>query len=260
MTKEYSYNYDILCAACNKPRYFGYTDLPDSKMCCCHGQDKIPTYDKRLGITEEALMYATQEEWDFYNKCIEGLPTMAGANGDGKDKNDEYIPYGSGPHLIKYFKEAVEIVKPESILEIGFCCGAGAAMLLALSEAYIYSIEKSDRDETIKAACVLTERYKKEVIGIPTYRFNCLVTDSKDAFQYLSHAVGTFTMAWIDGGHEEPEVTADIELCKQLKIHYLLFDDIFDRFGPGVLPAIAKYPELDLVKDMNNLRLYKVNY
>lgn len=45
----YSYNYDILCVVCNKPRYFGYTDLPDSKMCCCRGQDKIPSYDRRNG-------------------------------------------------------------------------------------------------------------------------------------------------------------------------------------------------------------------
>jgi hypothetical protein len=55
-------------------------------------------------------------------------------------------------------------------------------------------------------------------------------------------------------------VTADIELCKQLKIPYLLFDDIMPKFGPGVLPAIEKFPELELVKDMNNLRLYRVNY
>ena len=37
-------------------------------------------------LTDQELLYASPEDWDFYNKIIEGLPTMAGKNGDGKDK------------------------------------------------------------------------------------------------------------------------------------------------------------------------------
>lgn len=211
-----------------------------------------------MELTDEQLMQATPEEWEFYNECVKGLPTMAGVNGDGKDKNGEFVPYGSGPHILKWFKEAIEIVKPKSILEIGLCCGAGASMWLALSNAIVYSIEKSDRDETRLAAEVLTERYKIEINGAPAYRFNYVLSDSKDAFQFLQYS--PFDLAWIDGGHEEEDVTKDIQLCKDLKIPYLLLDDIYSRFGPGVLPAIEKFPELELVKDMNNLRLYKINY
>lgn len=49
MTTKYSYNYDILCSECNKPRYYGYTDMSDSEMCCCPDQNSIPTYDRRTG-------------------------------------------------------------------------------------------------------------------------------------------------------------------------------------------------------------------
>lgn len=201
-------------------------------------------------LTDEELLYASPEDWAFYIDIIQGLPTMAGKNGDGKDKNGDYIPYGSGPHIIRHFKDAISISKPRTILEIGLNCGVGSALLLSLSDAYVFSVDISDRDETIEAATILAERFPN--------RFGFNFRDKIEGINPLG--ITQFDLAWIDGGHEEEDVTKDIQLCKQLKIPYLLLDDIYSRFGPGVLPSIAKFPELELVKDMNNLRLYRVNY
>lgn len=206
-----------------------------------------------MELTHEELTQASAEDIEFFNKCIEGLPTMAGKHGDGKDKFGQPIPYGSGPHIARHFREAIAIVNPAFILEIGLNCGAGAAMLLALSDAFVYSIDISDREETTCAGNVLYERYKIEAAKS---RFEFKIIDSKKAFFYLED-YWPFDMAWIDGGHEEADVIADIELCKALKIPYILGDDFYPRFGPGVAAAFAKFPELELVKDMNNLRLYK---
>jgi len=50
---------------------------------------------------------------------------------------------------------------------------------------------------------------------------------------------------------------ADIKLALDLKIKWLAFDDILSQFGPGVLPAIAKHPELEEVVTLGNIALYK---
>lgn len=250
MSLEYAYNYDILCAACNKPRYFGYTDLPDSQMCCCAGQDKIPTYDRRLGdLPEEALKYASPEDIEFFNKITEGLPTMAGKNGDGLDKFGQPIPYHSGPHILRHFRDTIEIVKPTDIFEIGFNMGHSSVMWLELSNADVFSCDISDKDETLKGWEILQERYG--------YRFSFTYRNLADFPIKWIHNV--FQLAFIDGAHDEENITKDIELCKYMKMPYLLFDDWYPRYGE-TQKAVAKFPELELVKDMNNLRLYKVNY
>ncbi len=245
MSEKYSYNYDILCAACDKPRYFGYTDLPDSKMCCCAGQDKIPTYDKRLGeLPDEVLLYASPEDWAFYINIIQGLPTREGKNGDNLDKFGQPIPYHSGPHILRHFRETIEIVKPKSILEIGFNMGHSAMMWLNLCDANLHSIDISEKDETLEGAIFVYNKYSD--------RFGF-------EYRHKKFTYNEYDLAFIDGAHDEVNITKDIELCKDLGVDYLLFDDWYPRYGE-TQKAVAKFPELELVKDMNNLRLYKVNY
>lgn len=204
-----------------------------------------------LELTDAELLYASPEDWAFYNKCIEGLPDISNNEGGVKlSKTGEPIPYGSGPHILKWFKEAIAIVKPCAILEVGFNIGYGSAMLLNLCDAFVLSIDITKRPETIDAYGHLYNKFKG--------RFDF-------GYRWLEGTNGKlkdrrFDLCFLDGGHDEEDVTNDIQLCKELKIPYLLLDDIYSRFGPGVVPAIAKFPELELVKDMNNLRLYKINY
>lgn len=196
-------------------------------------------------LTDEELLYASEEDWAFYNeRILPGLPTMAGANGDGKDKFGEYIPYHSGPHILRHFRDTIEIVKPNTILEIGFNMGHSASMWLNLCDASIVSIDVSRKDETQQASVVLYQKFA-----------------GRFAFQFREEKIFdlSYDMCFVDGAHDEENITNDIELCKSMKIPFLLFDDWYPRYGE-TQKAVAKFPELELVKDMNNLRLYKVNY
>lgn len=201
-----------------------------------------------IELTDEELNYASEEDKALFNKIIEGLPTMSGKNGDGLDKFGIPIPYHSGAHILRHFRDTVELVRPKKIVELGFNMGHSAAMLLSLCDARLHSFDISVKDETLDAARILEKKFHP--------RFTFWLCDTKQL--YLTDM--DIDLAFIDAGHDEDSVTNDIEVVKRVGVKYLLFDDIYPRFGPGVLPAITKFPELELVKDMNNLRLYYNQY
>lgn len=200
-----------------------------------------------IELTDEELLVATDEDWAFYKKVIEGLPTMAGKNNDGLDKFGVHIPYHSGPHILRHFRDTIELIKPKRILEIGLNMGHSAAMWLNLCDAFVYSVDISLKDETLEGGEVLLNRFKE--------RFEYRVDPQGDHYSRLQHSK-PFDLVFIDGSHEADAVTADIQLAKDMNIPYLLFDDWYPRYG-DIQKAVAKFPELELVKDMNNLRLYK---
>lgn len=198
-------------------------------------------------LSDKELLYASEEDWEFFNRCIEGLPTMKGKNGDGLDKFGIPIPYSSGPHILRHFREAIEIVKPKSILEIGFNMGYSASMWLNLCDAHLVSCDISQKDETYLAAAIIGSRYS--VTRFIYYDRN------RPSFLVYVNAI-EIDLAFIDGAHDEKSIIEDIQLCKDLNIPYLLLDDWYIRYGE-TQKAVAHFPELELVKDMNNLRLYK---
>lgn len=192
--------------------------------------------------TDQELMEHSQEESEFYLNAVVGLPTMAGFRGDCKDKYGIPIPYGSSPHIVRYIRKVVAMIDPKSILEIGTNCGWSAALWLNICDAKLTSIDISDKDETIEAGRILHDRFPER------FTFSLRKDFSANA--------GQFDLIFIDGGHEEVDVTEDIKLAKDLGIPYLLFDDVYPRFGPGTIPSIEKF-DLELIEDMDNLRLYK---
>lgn len=253
---KYTDNDKILCSSCNKPRYMGRTTKNDNELCCCLDQKNIPTYVREL--TDEELLYASEEDWGFYNEIAGQLPSMAGKNNDGLDKFGTPIPYHSGPHILRHFRTTLEIVKPNTILEIGFNMGHSAAMLLELWKDIeeLVSIDVSEKDETINGSNILKQIHngRFQYFNRNSKRWN----DVKEAFVKLDQPV--FDLCFIDGGHEEEDVTKDIELCKELKIPFILGDDFYKRFGPGVQVSFDKFKEMELIADMNNLKLYKTNF
>jgi hypothetical protein len=203
-------------------------------------------------LTDEELLYASEEDWAFYNKCIEGLPTREGKNGDYLDKFGIEIPYHSGPHILKHFRDTLSIVKPEKIFEIGFNMGHSSSMWLNLFGGDIVSCDVSRKEETIKGYEYLQSRYCN--------RFNFEWRDSLDGDWAISMGnLYFFDLAFIDGAHDEKSIIQDTEMCINMKIPYILYDDFYSRYGE-TQKALVHFPELELVKDMNNLRLYKVNY
>ena len=191
----------------------------------------------------EELTDATKKEIEFFSWCVRGLPTRIGFNSNYLDKNGVEIPYGSSPHILKHFIKTIEIVKPESILEIGFNLGYGSALLLNIFDGIVYSCDISDKEETKAASKILKERF-------PARFAYCHKDEVKDIGE------GGIDLAFVDGDHRESFIVEDIELCKKLKIPYILFDDCYTRYGE-TMAAIKHFPELELVHDMDNLKLYK---
>lgn len=139
-------------------------------------------------LTDEQLLYASEEDWAFYNDAIRGLPTREGFKGNFMDKDNIEIPYGSGPNILKHFKEVFSIISPDRILEIGFNLGHGSAILLKLG-ATVNSIDISHKWETIYAAMFLMHNYR-----------------DKFFYSHRSHMAkpyGYYKMAFIDGAHDE---------------------------------------------------------
>ncbi|HTJ52648.1 MAG TPA: class I SAM-dependent methyltransferase [Cyclobacteriaceae bacterium] len=203
-------------------------------------------------MTEQELMYASEEDIAFFHKCTIGLPSAAGFSGTGFDASGNRIPFGCGPHSVRCLREIVDFVKPSGIIEVGLNCGWSSSMWLELApNAKVLSIDISDKAETMEAGSILLHRYSP--------RFEFMICDSAKAFEKWPSTLESVNadLIFIDGGHLEHHVMADIKLALDLKIKWLAFDDILEQFGPGVLPAIAKYPELEEVKTLGNIALYK---
>lgn len=198
-------------------------------------------------MNEQDLMYASDEDIAFYQKCEQGLYSIGGMNGTGKDEDGIPIPYHCGPHSVRCLKAIVNIVNPKSIFEIGFNCGHSSSMWLNLSLADVFSCDISKKKETLHGASILWQNHGDRF----TY------CDRNDEF-FMDYLKGrNFDMCFLDGGHLYEDVIADIELCLHLSIPYIAFDDILKEFGPGVMPAIKQYPQLELVKEFGNIGLYK---
>ncbi len=194
-------------------------------------------------MTDQELMQSTHEEQVFWLKCVAGLPGLEGFNGTGYDANGIRIPWGSGPHNLSAYRQIANIVNPISIFEIGFNVGYSAAMWLEITKATIFTIDISDKAETLAAADVLRKRYPGR------FDFKVSTTSTLSIKE-------PWDMAFIDGGHLEEEVTQDIQFCLDNGIDWLVMDDWLPNFGPGVQISVAKFP-LDVVLVIGNTALVK---
>jgi hypothetical protein len=197
-------------------------------------------------LTHEELLYASEEDLAFYREATIGLPTREGFKGNFLDKDNIEIPFGSQAHILKHFRQTLEITNAHRVLEIGFNCGHGAAMLLKLGVDRLTSIDISEKWETKYASMLLALKYP-----YPKFSYSIRWNMAKPYAYY--------ELAFIDGAHDEESVFEDIVMCQEMKIPYLLFDDWYTRYGE-TQKAVQQFNELELVKDMNNLRLYKITY
>ncbi len=204
-------------------------------------------------MTEEKkaeLMYEPPEDVVFYLNAVKGLPGLEGFSGTGLDEWGNPIPWGTGPHSVRFLREACEIVKPKRIFVIGFNMGyADVVFLELLPDVQILSCDISQKAETKAADKIISERYLKRFI----------YSDKNNP--YFDNLVRAFSydMCFIDGSHLYDDVVKDIELCLALKIKYLLFDDFLPEFGFAGDAARSFEPKIELVKEMGNMALYKNN-
>ncbi len=207
-------------------------------------------YDKHKGDRspppelQAEIMSVPQQDAADYAKWISKLIDLKGFRGDGKDRYGQPIPFGCGAHSLRCLRKAVEILRPKSILEIGFNMGYSAAMWLHLSDAKVFSIDISDKYETLYGARVLKEEFGN--------RFDFWVCDSARLIDELNFFVDFDTM-FIDGGHLEHHVANDIEVGLRLQVKKFIFDDWWPCWGPGVQVAISKKPSLKITNVMGNI-------
>jgi hypothetical protein len=195
------------------------------------------------------LLECSVDDKKLFEDITRGLPDRAGFGGNYMSDGGE-IPHGSGAHVLQHIRAVCEFVKPTYIFEIGTNRGHSAAMFLELSRAKVLSIDISTRKETLHAVITLKNKYHE--------RFDFLGINS--AYAYDTLADEKFDLAFIDGAHDKSSVLFDINTCKRLNVPYILFDDIYPRYG-SVLEAIGEYEnELELFLDMDNLRLYKTKW
>lgn len=131
-----------------------------------------------------------------------------------------------GPHSYTSMRLALQLVRPRKILEIGFNLGHSSMFWLRNSQgAEVVSIDVKVDDRVKQAAqkCAESGRF------MFFERHNFLV-DS----QHL-----LFDLAFIDGSHDFDSVLTDIELCKALKIPYLLLDDWLTLYGDAQRAVLA---------------------
>jgi SAM-dependent methyltransferase len=194
------------------------------------------------------LMYSSDQDKVFYQNCTNGLPTLAGMDGTGRDKFGIPLPYGTGPHSVRCLREIVEIVKPKSIFEIGLNMGWSSAMWLELSDAEVVSCDISYKDETVNAAKFLEDKYS---------RFQYVNRLEKENF---GNAVNKkFDLVFIDGGHEFDDVVSDLKLCVELNIPFFAMDDWLPQYGQ-VQDAVKSFGnKLEVVNVNGNISLLKNN-
>jgi hypothetical protein len=173
---------------------------------------------------------ATEEEISFYLAATNGLPQVAGFSGTGFDKSGNRIPYGVGPHSVRAMRDACRMANPKNILEIGFAQGYSSSLFLSMIDAQVTSVEIDSTDESLAAERMLSERWpgRHRVFRCDSAKCRQLVEDRK------------YDMIFIDGGHLEHHVEADVKLALDLGIPWLFFDDWLPQFGPGVQPVIKR--------------------
>lgn len=197
------------------------------------------------------LMYASEADKQFYAECTNGLPSLAGINGTGKDKFGEPLPYGTGPHSVRCLREIVDIVKPKNVFEIGLNMGWSSAMWLELSKkAKVTSCDISYKDETIAAAQFLTNNYPD--------RFTYVNRLESESFEKATKNKG-FDLAFIDGGHLLDDVVSDLKFCMELNIPFFAMDDWLPEYGE-VEKAVKTFGnDLELINVNGNIALLKNN-
>ena len=194
------------------------------------------------------LMYASDEDIAFYKKAIIGLSSHAGIRGDGFDAEGVQIPYSCGYHSVRCLRQAMEVVKPKCIFEIGtnLCCSA--ALFLELSpDVTIATCDITTKKETLDSVEVMKERYGE--------RFNYYNRNSQEYINDVD-SLWEYQMAFVDGSHHKKDVEKDIDECLRMNIPYILFDDVMPEFGT-VQEAVDKYECLENVFINGNIALYK---
>lgn len=157
-------------------------------------------------------------------------------------------------------KCALEQTKPESIVEVGSWLGASAIYMATLTKApivcvdtFLGSNEVLWRDNVVQNVVQNFDRiYKQFCVNITSKELNKQIVPlpmtSSSAAELLSAHNVKVDMVYIDAGHREREVYADLQDWWPLTNKVIVGDD-YNSSWPGVISAANRFAE------ENNLQL-----
>jgi len=165
----------------------------------------------------------------------------------------------------KALKCALEQTKPESIVEVGSWLGASAIFMATLTKApiicvdtFLGSNEVLWRDNVVQNVVQNFDRiYKQFCVNITSKELNKQIVPlpmtSSSAAELMSAHNVKVDMVYIDAGHREREVYADLQDWWPLTNKVIVGDD-YNSSWPGVISAANKFAE------ENNLQLEVIDF
>ena len=157
-------------------------------------------------------------------------------------------------------KCALERTKPESIVEVGSWLGASAIYMSTLTktpiicvDTFLGSNEVLWRDNVVQNVVQNFDRiYKQFCVNITSKELNKQIVPlpmtSSSAAELMSAHNIKVDMVYIDAGHREREVYADLQDWWPLTNKVIVGDD-YNASWPGVIGAVHRFAE------ENNLQL-----
>lgn len=118
--------------------------------------------------------------------------------------------------VIDFWKKVKEITNFKSLVEIGFNAGHSSSILLTLfDDISIQSYDIGQFDITHSNGKIVKEKFGD--------RFSLEITDS---LKITTGEVNGADILFIDGGHDYPIVSGDIDLWQKSDIPYVIIDDL----------------------------------
>jgi predicted O-methyltransferase YrrM len=142
----------------------------------------------------------------------------------------------------QFIDDTISIVKPESILEVGFFAGASSFMWLHLSKAKLTSVDPMvnlyDINEKHTGSLENVDRLKA-YFGPERFRF--IQKDSKVVRPDLD---ASYDLMFIDGDHWDQGIRNDFDIALEKKIPWVLVDDFVTSVEQVYFQSYQQYYDI----------------
>jgi hypothetical protein len=175
----------------------------------------LTTLDEITDEERQKYDNPSTEDREFFAAVTAGLPIG-------------HVP-GLGPHSVRIVREVLEFTKAKTVLELGFGVGGSAALWLGYGRL-VTSVDALFDPPRQGAVEILARRWPG--------RFDFLHADTKGATPGIRPSA--YDLVFIDGAHDYATVKSDISLALRMRAPWVLFDDWFPCYGPGVQLAVKE--------------------
>lgn len=140
--------------------------------------------------------------------------------------------------VINFWSAVKEKTNFKTFVEIGFNAGHSSSILLSLfNDITIKSFDIGQFDVTVENSRIVKEKFGD--------RFDLTI---KDSLTITKEEINGSDLLFIDGGHDYPIVSGDINLWKQSDMPYVVIDDLQHR---GVKRAYTELKNTGMVETLH---------